>query len=131
MPNPSRVPTREDLIALREGEGLNREAIARRYNTSLATVKRWIARLNVPTSAEPRKKRRVHITPREAIAADTHLTVIERAKRILGPRMQTDARGYLLDGRPVKISALMKAAGVRYDDETGDVPRMSAPRRSG
>lgn len=117
-----RMPTREDLIALRDGEGLNREEIAAYYNTSLATVKRWIARLDVPTSVEPRRKRRPQLCQREAIANDTSLTVIERARRILGPRMNQDQRGYTLDGRPVKVEALLAAAGIRFDDEVAKAP---------
>ena len=115
------LPSRDELISLREN-GMNREEIAAYFNTSLATVKRWIARLEVPTSTEPRKRRRALLSPHEAIATDTALTVIERARRILGKRMSQDNRGYTLDGRPVKIEALLAAAGVRYDDEAAHSP---------
>lgn len=108
------APPREDLIALREA-GKSRDEISAYYNVSLSRVKRWITFHDLPPSNEPRKvhqKSRGRLERRRAMGQDDGLTVIEKARIILGKRMGEDHRGYLLDGRPVRIDVLAKAAGL-------------------
>lgn len=114
-------PTREHLIYLREKEGMTRDQIAEYYNVSLTTVRRWIREFNVPRPT----KQRDH-NPNKAISRngeiiaplDDGLTILERAEKILGDRL-TEKRGmgYFLDGRPVNVSTVIKAAGLKYKDE--------------
>lgn len=103
-------PTREELIALRE-KGMNREAIADYYSVPLSRVKRWIRDMDIPVLEG---KRRITDTPpiKRQKKSDDGLTVLEKARRILGKRMSEDYRGYLLDGRPVRIDYLLKVAGI-------------------
>lgn len=115
------TPTRDDLIRLRENEGMTREQIAEHYKVSLTTVRRWIKELKVP---RPSKQARNQITRPltrfgEIIAEpDDGMTVMERAKDKLGPRL-TERRGlgYFLDGRPVSSRRVVEAAGLKFKDE--------------
>ncbi len=104
------TPSRDELIALRE-QGMNREKIAAYYGVPLSRVKRWIQEMDIPVIEG---KRRETDTPplKRQKRSDDGLTVLERARRILGKRMSEDYRGYLLDGRPVRIDYLLKVAGI-------------------
>ena len=115
------TPTRDDLIRLREVEGMTREQIADHYDVSLTTVRRWIKELKVP---RPSKQARNHKTKPlsrfgEIIAdPDDGITVMEKAKNILGDRLQERRHiGYILDGRPVSSRRVVEAAGLKFKDE--------------
>lgn len=108
------TPPREDLIALREA-GKSRDEIAAYYKVSLSRVKRWISFHEIPPCNEPHKAHlgaRNKAERRRALGQDDGLTIVEKARIILGKRMTEDFRGYLLDGRPVRIDTLAKAAGL-------------------
>jgi hypothetical protein len=107
----SPTPSREDIIALRE-QGLNREEIASYYRVSLSRVKRWIRDLIIPVSP----KRQYYKRPVSNGRVDDELTLIEQSRITLGKRMGQDYRGYLLDGRPVRIDVLIRAAGLKIPD---------------
>lgn len=116
------TPTRDDLIRLREKEGMTREQIAEHYDVSLTTVRRWIKELKVPRpSKQARVQQTRHLSREGAIIADPDdgMTVMERARSILGARC-TERRGvgYILDGRPVSSRAVVHAAGLKFLDET-------------
>lgn len=108
------TPPKAEIEALREG-GKSREEIAEVYGVSLSRVKRWIAELEIAPSIAPRKshqRARNKAEQRRALGAEDGLTLIEKARVILGKRMSEDYRGYLLDGRPVRVDALARAAGL-------------------
>jgi transposase len=110
MKNQSPTPDREDIIALRK-QGMNREDIAKYYGVALSRVKRWISDLDIPAPVAPRKPKHKP-TDGEDLGQDYGLTKVERAKQVLGSRMGQDYRGYLLDGRPVRVDILIQAAGL-------------------
>lgn len=108
------TPNREELIKLRQ-DGLNREQIAEYYGVALSRVKRWIKDLEIPEIPRTPKQK---FRPSEGadLGQDYGLTILERAKKVLGNRMTEDYRGYLLDGRPVRIDILVRTAGLRMPD---------------
>lgn len=115
------TPTRDDLIRLREDEGMTRDQIADHYDVSLTTVRRWIKELNVPRpTKQARNQTQNKLTRFGEIVAplDDGLTVMERAQSILGDRL-TERRGvgYVLDGRPVSSRRVVEAAGLKFKDE--------------
>lgn len=115
------TPTRDDLIHLREKEGLTREQIAEHYEVSLATVRRWIKELNVPRpSKQVRYKAPSPLSRLGEIIADPDdgKTVLERAMDTLGDRV-TEKRGYgyMLDGKPASTQRIVHAAGLKLKDE--------------
>jgi hypothetical protein len=112
------APSREELIKLRES-GLNREEIAAYYKVSLSRVKRWIAELGIPSSSKAKSvhaRGRQKAENRNALGVDYGMTLIERARLILGKRMSEDYRGYLLDGRVCRVDVLVRAAGLQVPD---------------
>lgn len=115
------TPTRDELIDLREKQGMTRERIAEHYDVSLATVRRWIRDLKVPRpSKQVQYKQPTHLSREGAIIDDPDdgETVMEHAQRILGGRL-TERRGYgyMLDGRPASSQAVVHAAGLKMKDE--------------
>lgn len=105
-------PTREDLISLRE-QGMNRDDIAEYYGVPLSRVKRWIKEMDIPVIEGRRRKTDTPVLKRSRrLSPDDGMTVLEKARKILGKRMSEDYRGYLLDGRPVRIDYLLQVAGV-------------------
>lgn len=115
------TPTRDDLIRLRETEGMTREEIADHYEVSLTTVRRWIKELKVPRpSKQARNTQANHLSRIGEIIAepDDGMTVMDQAKAILGARL-TEKRGmgYFVDGRPVSSTAVVHAAGLKMKDE--------------
>lgn len=115
------TPTRDELIDLREKQGMTREQIAEHYDVSLATVRRWIRDLKVPRpSKQVRYKQPTHLSRDGAIIAepDDGLTIMERAQKILGDRLKEKrGYGYMLDGRPTSSRAVVHAAGLKLKDE--------------
>jgi len=112
-------PPKEELEALRDG-GKNRDEIAAYYKVSLSRVKRWIQHHDIKATSEPRQahvRARSRTEQRRAIGEDDGLTLIEKARVILGKRLSEDYRGYLLDGRPVRIDTLARAAGLVIPDD--------------
>lgn len=108
-------PPPDELQALRDS-GLNREEIAAHYGVSLTTVKRWISIHKITKPAKRAGKRKQE--PRRRIAPDDGMTLIDKAKEVLGSRLKEDRyRGYLLDGRPVRTDAVIAAAGLDYPPE--------------
>lgn len=103
-------PSREDIIALRE-QGMSRQHIADYYGVTLSRVKRWIKELKLPAAVTRRRVKRIR-----GAALEDGLTLIEKARIILGRRMSNDYRGYLLDGRPVRVDVLVRAAGLTIPD---------------
>lgn len=117
MKNPIPMPDREELLKLRV-QGMNREEIASHYGVAVSRVKRWIKELDIPnvatrSAASLRKQRSPQAA---ALDDDFGLTLVERAKRALGSRMTNDYRGYLLDGRPVRVDILIRAAGLEVPE---------------
>lgn len=115
------TPTRDDLIRLREDEGMTREQIADFYDVSLTTVRRWIKDLKVPRpSKQARNLPSKPLTRFGEIVADPDdgITVMERAEQILGDRFsERRGLGYFLDGRPVSSRRVVEAAGLKFKDE--------------
>jgi hypothetical protein len=112
------APPKSELVALREN-GKTRDEIAAFYGVSLQRVKRWIKHYEIASSVEPRKshiRARNKSEQRRALGEEDGLTLIEKARVILGKRMSEDFRGYLLDGRPVRIDVLLKSAGLTIPD---------------
>lgn len=113
MKTPIPTPDRTELIKLRQ-QGLNRDQIAEHYGVALSRVKRWIKELDIPAAPEYAGRReKIKSSEGETLGLDHGLTLVERAKSVLGPRMGEDRhRGYLLDGRPVRVDILIRAAGL-------------------
>lgn len=112
------APPKEDLEKLR-GAGKSRDEIAELYGVSLSRVKRWIKELGIDTDRAPRAshvKARNKAEKRHALGEDDGLTLLERARLVLGQRVSEDYRGYLLDNRPVRVDVLVKAAGLTLPD---------------
>ena len=115
------TPTREELIKLRETQGLTREQIAEHYEVSLTTVRRWIKELNIPRpTKQARQQRNKNISRTGEIIAepDDGMTIMDRAKAVLGDRL-TERRGmgYYLDGKPVNSRRVIEGAGLKFLDE--------------
>lgn len=108
-------PPKEELETLRKA-GKTRDEIALIYNVSLSRVKRWIKELSIDTDDAPRAanspKARSKAEKRRALGDDDGLTLMEKARAILGKRVSEDYRGYLLDCRPVRVDVLVRAAGL-------------------
>lgn len=113
------APPKDELVRLRS-HGKSRDEIAKHYGVSLSRVKRWISELGVETSNEPKKTHhsaRTKAAKRRAIdGGDDGLTLLEQTRIILGDRVSEDFRGYLLDGRPIRVDALVRAAGLKLKD---------------
>lgn len=109
------TPDREEITKLRQS-GMNREQIAEYYGVALSRVKRWIRELEIPAVPQASEKSKVRPAEGADLGQDYGLTVLERAKKTLGARMSEDYRGYLLDGRPVRVDVLVRAAGLRMPD---------------
>lgn len=113
------APTREELIRLRETVGLTREQIAEHFGVGVSTVRRWIRELGVPRpTPRRRKKEQPHLSSSGEIIApvDDGLTLMERAKMILGSRLSERREGYFLDNRPAHITKIVDAAGLKMKD---------------
>lgn len=110
-------PPKEDLEKLRNA-GKTRDEIALIYNVSLSRVKRWIKELSIDVDDAPRgvARARSREEKRRSMGEDDGLTLMEKARAILGKRIGEDYRGYLLDNRPVRIDVLVKAAGLTFPD---------------
>lgn len=115
------LPTREDIIHQREKQGMTREQIAEHYDVSLATVRRWIRDLGIPRPSKQVRYKQPTILSREgSIIAepDDGETILEKSQRILGDRFsEKRGYGYMLDGRPSSIKAIVHAAGLKLKDE--------------
>jgi Homeodomain-like domain-containing protein len=112
----SPTPDREDILKLRQ-QGLNRDQIAEFYGVSLSRVKRWIREMDIPMPGQagggkPKQKS----TDGTKLGDEYGMTLVERAKRILGRRMSEDRRGYLLDGRLCRVDILIIAAGLKLPE---------------
>lgn len=96
--------------------GKHRKEIAEELDISLAEVKRTITKHAV-VSRKTRKserdaRKRKHERPRYA-SIDDGVTLMDKAKQVLGDRMGEDHRGYLLDKRPASSWQVLDAAGLR------------------
>lgn len=103
------TPSRDTIKSLR-AMGMTREEIAALYGVNLARVKRWIRDMDIPP-AKRRKSDKISSSDAD-LGTDHGMTLIDKAKRALGHRMGQDYRGYLLDGRPVRVDFLIQAAGL-------------------
>lgn len=109
-------PSKEILIGLRFEKGMTREDIAEHFNTSVATVRRWIKELGVPRPV--RKQKPIKLTSLggsgEIVASlDDGYTRFERARMVLEGRVvERTGLGYYLDGRPASADDIMRAAAV-------------------
>lgn len=117
MKNAVPTPDRDELIKLRQ-QGLSRDQIAEHYGVALSRVKRWVKDLSIPTvpSRSPATMRKQRSPDANSVGDEYGMTLIERAKFVLGSRMTQDYRGYLLDGRPVRVDILIRAAGLVVPD---------------
>lgn len=115
------TPTRDELIRLREDEGMTREQIADHYEVSLTTVRRWIKELKIPRPSKQARNQTTKLYKRfgELVAdPDDGITIMERAEQILGTRLTYSRnRGRMLDGRPVHTRKVVEAAGLTFKDE--------------
>jgi hypothetical protein len=108
-------PTKEELEQHR-ADGKTREQLATIYGVPLSQIKRWISSLKVSKKlvrreAYPSVPKQV----RSRIHDDEGLTIMERAKRILGARLREQRGvGYVLDGKVANTDAILKAAHVSY-----------------
>lgn len=115
------TPSKEDLEVMRD-RGDTRQEIADHYGVNISQVKRWIASLQVkkkiirkPAEQKPPRPSRGSILPE-----DEGLTVIEKAKRILGPRLQEKKGiGYTVDGKVVNTDEVLRLAGVSFPTRHG------------
>lgn len=98
-------PSRSDLEQLRLTQ--TREDIARLYDVSISTVRRWVQGYNLQRKRKDAPK---PILLRSRI--DSGITVIERAKRKLGNRLVETRLGYILDGRPVNVDDILRASNL-------------------
>jgi hypothetical protein len=105
------VPSKEELIEMRK-EGFTREEIAEYFGVSLSRVKRWLK--NYGFSRAPKQTPPPPSNPlADELPYDTGMTMMERAKMILGTRLTEDRhKGYCLDGRPAKTGRIIAAAGL-------------------
>lgn len=108
-------PTGAELRQMREA-GMSRRQIAAHYGVTDQKVKSWLRRYGIPASGAPleanRNASRVSET-QKAMDLDGHaLSDLEKARQILGLRVGEDYRGFLLDGTPVMVDVLLKAAGI-------------------
>lgn len=106
------MPSREKLQSLRD-DGYTREDIAIYFGVPLARVKRWLHKHGF---SKPERKAVVEPVniPAADLPVDFGMTVIERAKAALGPRLQEDRHlGYVLDGRVVNSDRVIAAAKLR------------------
>lgn len=106
------MPSREELEELRD-EGMTREQIADHYGVPLSRVKRWLKKQGFG-----RAERRIPSEPTNLPAAelpfDTGMTIMEKAKLILGNRLKEDRHlGYLLDGRVTSTDKIIEAARLK------------------
>lgn len=106
------APDKDELVKLRD-LGWSRGRIADYYGVSIARVKRWISEMKIPAVTNRRSKSKIAHVESVELGDDDGLTLIERAKKKLGTRMTQDYRGYLLDGRLVRIDILLQAAGLK------------------
>lgn len=109
------MPSRDELMKLR-ADGLSREKIAEYYGVALSRVKRWIRILEIPTTYQSRGKSKIRASNGIDLGVDYGLTNIEKARAILGKRMSQDYRGYLLDGKVVRLDILLQAAGIKVPE---------------
>jgi len=103
--------TKATLDALRIA-GLTREEICEELGISLGTLKRYIKALGVV--ARPPKDKPKPTTKREKpryVPLDEGISLMDRCKQVLGPRMSEDHRGYVLDGRPASSIQVIRSAG--------------------
>jgi len=117
----NQTTTREELINLREKQGMTREQIAEHFKVSLTTVRRWIKEMKVPRpTKQARQQRNKNISRLGEIIAepDDGYTIMDKARAILGDRL-TEKRGYgyHLDGRPVSSRRVVESAGLKFLDE--------------
>lgn len=106
------APDKDELVKFRD-LGWSRQRIADHYGVSIARVKRWINEMSIPAVTNRRSKTKIAHVESVDLSDDDGLTLIEKAKKKLGTRMSQDYRGYLLDGRLVRIDILLLAAGLK------------------
>jgi len=102
---------KERLDELRRA-GKTRQQIAEEFGVTLYQVKRWIVALDVvgrKTKREGRDRQKVRETGK-SMSPDEGVSLMDKAKQILGKRVGEDHRGYLLDGRPANSWAILKVA---------------------
>jgi len=107
-------PTKETLDAMRL-QGKSRAEMCEATGVSISLMKRLIKALGVsprPTKNSAQKKPSGREKPRY-LAVDEGISLMDRCKQILGPRMGEDHRGYLLDGRPASSTQVIKASGLQ------------------
>jgi hypothetical protein len=96
-------PEKEELRKLREKE--TREELADYYCVSVSTIRRWVRFYNL--------QRRRRETPKPLVPRpekDSGITIIDKARRILGDRLVEKREGYVLDNRPVNTDDILRAA---------------------
>lgn len=110
-------PDRQEIERLRD-EGYTREEIADYFDVSLSKVKRWIAELGVKKKFHPSGvKRPAQPAMGQQLPSDYGMTVMERAKAVLGPRLGETSQGYTLDGRITNTPAILEEAGIKSEPQ--------------
>ena len=102
-------PSKSELEQLREA-GLTRKNIASQYGVSLSQVKRWISDLKVNKKIISKPVILKQRVKSNRLPDDAGMTVIERAKKILGPRLEMKRAGYFLDGRICGVDRILREA---------------------
>jgi hypothetical protein len=106
------MPSRAEFTQLRE-LGYTREEMAEHFGVPLSRIKRWLSRHGF---ARPERKVPVEPVnlPIAELPLDTGMTMMERAKAILGHRLtECRHRGYVLDGRVAGADKIIEAAGLK------------------
>lgn len=115
------TPSKDEIESLRS-QGLTRQEIADHFGVNISQVKRWISGLQVTKKIVRKPSEHKPTRPSKGVTLpeDDGLTVLEKAKRILGPRfVEKKGVGYLVDGRIVNTDEILSLAGVPYPARNG------------
>lgn len=114
-------PDREELAKLR-ARCVTLGEIGKLYGVSRSLAKKWCRDLAIMSSPKINSRHRFStIADRRLTYGDDGISITERARKILGKRVEERRGAYHLDGRPVDVAALIAAAGLSYPRGEQDV----------